>query len=90
MGIGTTMIVRLPKILDGLLTYARVNDPTAAGGAGQPPKHLRLGSEGKADVKDGGDDRIVAELNGRVRCRRRAGLTKDPDSWSNGAVCVPC
>lgn len=55
------------QIFDGLLTYSRVDDPTAAGGAGQPPQHLTIGKEGKADVKDGDKDKIVAELNGRVR-----------------------
>ena len=54
------------KVLDGLLTYSRVNDPTFAHGDGPPPKHLTIGQEGKADVKDGGNDQIVAELNGKV------------------------
>lgn len=49
-----------------MLTFARQGDPTVAGGAGTPPKHLSLGEEGKADVKDGNQDYIVAELNGRV------------------------
>jgi hypothetical protein len=49
-----------------MLTFARQGDPTVAGGAGTPPKHLSLGDEGKADVRDGNQDYIVAELNGRV------------------------
>ncbi|KAL7423470.1 hypothetical protein Q5752_001050 [Cryptotrichosporon argae] len=53
------------KILDGLLTYARQDDPTVAGGAGQPPAHLSVGADGRADVKAGDDDKIVAELNGK-------------------------
>jgi hypothetical protein len=54
------------QVLDGLLTYSRVNDPTFAHGDGPPPTHLKLGKEGKADVKDGGNDQIIAELNERV------------------------
>jgi hypothetical protein len=54
------------QVLDGLLTYSRVNDPTFASGDGQPPKHMTIGKEGKADVSDGGNDQIIAELNGRV------------------------
>jgi hypothetical protein len=54
------------QVLDGLLTYSRVNDPTFAHGDGPPPKHLSLGGEGKADVQDGGNDQIIAELNGKV------------------------
>lgn len=49
-----------------MLTFARQGDPTVAGGAGTPPKHLSLGDEGKADVKDGNQDYIVAQLNGKV------------------------
>lgn len=60
-------LMLMGQILDGLLTYSRVNDPTFASGDGQPPQHLKVGGEGKADVKDGGNDQIVAELNGRVR-----------------------
>ena len=54
------------QVLDGLLTYSRLNDPTFAHGDGPPPTHLKLGQEGKADVKDGGNDQIIAELNGKV------------------------
>jgi hypothetical protein len=54
------------QILDGLLTYSRVNDPTFAHGDGPPPKHVTIGQEGKADVQDGGNDQIIAELNGKV------------------------
>jgi hypothetical protein len=54
------------QVLDGLLTYSRLNDPTFAHGDGPPPTHLKLGAEGKADVKDGGNDQIIAELNDRV------------------------
>jgi hypothetical protein len=54
------------QVLDGLLTYSRLNDPTFAHGDGPPPTHLKLGKEGKADVKDGGNDQIIAELNERV------------------------
>ncbi|KAK1921404.1 hypothetical protein DB88DRAFT_500649 [Papiliotrema laurentii] len=56
------------KILDGLLTYSRVGDPTAAGGAGQPPQGLNLGNEGHVTVKNGDADKIVGELKGHVRC----------------------
>jgi len=55
------------QVLDGLLTYSRLNDPTFAHGDGPPPTHLKLGNEGKADVQDGGNDQIIAELNDRVR-----------------------
>ena len=48
------------------MTYSRLNDPTFASGDGQPPQHLKVGGEGKAAVKDGGNDQIVADLNGRV------------------------
>jgi hypothetical protein len=59
-------LISLIQIFDGLLTYSRVDDPTAAGGAGTPPKHLSLGQEGKADVKDGNQDIMIAELDGKV------------------------
>lgn len=62
------------QVLDGLLTYSRVNDPTFAHGDGPPPKHLTIGQEGKADVKDGGNDQIVAELNGKVSLALISGL----------------
>ena len=62
------------QVLDGLLTYSRVNDPTFAHGDGPPPKHLTIGQEGKADVKDGGNDQIVAELNGKVSLALMSGL----------------
>ncbi|WVW79654.1 hypothetical protein I302_101623 [Kwoniella bestiolae CBS 10118] len=54
------------KILDGLLTYARQNDPTAAFGDGQAPENLKLGGEGNASVKSGNADYIVAELSGKL------------------------
>ena len=57
---------RLYQILDGLLTYSRVNDPTAAGGAGQPPENLNLGNEGYVKVKAGDNDKILGELDGKV------------------------
>lgn len=60
------------KVLDGLLTYSRVNDPTFASGDGAPPKHLSIGAEGKANVEDGGNDQIIAELNGRVLIAARS------------------
>lgn len=63
----TTWTLTDMQLLDGLLTYSRLNDPTFAHGDGPPPTHLKLGEEGKADVKDGGNDQIIAELNGRVR-----------------------
>ncbi|KAK6906332.1 hypothetical protein L486_06105 [Kwoniella mangroviensis CBS 10435] len=54
------------KILDGLLTFARQGDPTAASGDGQAPQNLKLGSEGSASVKTGNADYIVAELSGKL------------------------
>lgn len=48
------------------MTYARQNDPTAATGNGPPPHRLTIGSEGKADVKDGNQDYITATLAGKV------------------------
>jgi len=35
---------------------------------------LTIGQEGKADVKDGGNDQIVAELNGKVSLALISGL----------------
>ncbi|CAD6584587.1 MAG: hypothetical protein TREMPRED_003869 [Tremellales sp. Tagirdzhanova-0007] len=54
------------KILDGLLTYSRVGDPTVAGGAGDPPRKLHLGEEGQANVIDGDEDHIVGDLSGNT------------------------
>ncbi|WVR08278.1 hypothetical protein IAU60_005325 [Kwoniella sp. DSM 27419] len=54
------------KILDGLLTYARQNDPTMASGNGEPPKHLKVGNEGGANVTSGDGERMIADLNGKT------------------------
>ncbi|WWC90945.1 uncharacterized protein L201_005883 [Kwoniella dendrophila CBS 6074] len=54
------------KILDGLLTFARQNDPTAASGDGHAPDNIKIGSEGNASVKTGNADYIVAELSGKL------------------------
>lgn len=53
------------QILDGLLTFSRIGDPTAASGNGEPPQHFSLG-EGKVNVKNGDNDRVVGELNGKA------------------------
>jgi hypothetical protein len=57
------------KVYDGLLTSQRQGDPTMAN-VGEAPKSLSIGSEGRADVKSGDADRLVATLNGKV-CRPR-------------------
>ncbi|KAK8850761.1 hypothetical protein IAR55_004681 [Kwoniella newhampshirensis] len=54
------------KILDGMLTFARQNDPTTANGDGPAPQNIKLGSEGSASVKNGNADSIVAELDGKI------------------------
>lgn len=54
------------KILDGQLTFSRQGDPTMASGAAHPPDNLSVGKEGKASVKRGNGDWIVAELNGKA------------------------
>ena len=54
------------QILDGLLTFSRIGDPTAAGGNGEPPQHFKLGSDGVVNVKNGDNDRVLGELKGKV------------------------
>ena len=54
-----------PQILDALLTYARIGDPTFAGGNGAPAKKLHL-NEGVVDVKLGDQEKIAGNLNGKV------------------------
>ncbi|WRT69332.1 uncharacterized protein IL334_006316 [Kwoniella shivajii] len=54
------------KIFDGMLTFARQGDPTAAHGDGPTPQQIKMGSEGSASVKNGNADSIVAELDGKL------------------------
>lgn len=58
-----------------MLTFSRQGDPTFAHGDGPAPQHLIIGDEGKADVKSGDGDMIVAELNGKVSFARSSGCT---------------
>ncbi|RSH91619.1 hypothetical protein EHS25_008988 [Saitozyma podzolica] len=54
------------KMLDGVLTFSRAKDPTAAGGNGDVPKRVAVGREGAAAVRNGNADRIVADLSGKT------------------------
>ncbi|GFZ48448.1 hypothetical protein JCM24511_06196 [Saitozyma sp. JCM 24511] len=54
------------KMLNGVLTFSRAEDPTAAGENGEIPRRVAVGREGAASVRIGNADRIVAELSGET------------------------